>query len=281
MILTIDEMVKILRSSVNVQYEEADVTDSAYLTMTDEDILLFVKLGCSRAFPSITDLSDLDEGSEYPIVLLAKIELYTKLAVLKADKIDLVADNNNQLKQSQRFDHYMKLVAQAKEEYDSWVEDSVSGAIGGVQCYDVILANRHHTRRNYELTPTPKVKLKIGTVSNDSIDFSWSVSNTSHFGRYKVYISTTPIVDMFRDGAKAENKITEGATLVKSTSNIRDNFHRVTGLLPETVYYVAVISVERNLVFGYAECSVTTLEAFVEEDEVNQDTIDSEVNVDG
>ena len=44
MILTIQEVVEILRSSVNVQYEEAEIVDSAYLTMTDEEILLFVKL---------------------------------------------------------------------------------------------------------------------------------------------------------------------------------------------------------------------------------------------
>lgn len=281
MILTVAEMVKILRSIVNVQYEESEVIDSAYLAMSDGDIELFLKMGCSRAYPHITDLNDLEEGSEYPVMLLAKIELYTKLAVLKADKIDLTADNNNQLKQSQRFDHYMKLVAQTKEEYDSWVKDPTSGAIGGVQSYDVLLSNRHHTRRNYELTPTPKVKLNIDTVSNDSIEFSWSVSNTSHFGRFKVYLSTTPIVDMYKDGAKAEDKINTEATLVKSTSNIRNNYHRVSGLLPATAYYIAVISVERNLVFGYSEKCVTTLEEFVEEDEVNQEIIDSGVNVDG
>lgn len=278
MILTIQEVVEILRSSVNVQYEEAEIVDSAYLTMTDEEILLFVKLGCSRAFPQVANLEDLEDGSEYPIVLLSKIELYTKLAVLKADKIDLVADNNNQLKQSQRFSHYMKLVAEAREEYESWVKDTTSGAIGGVQSYDVLLANRHYTHRNYELTPTPKVKLQLGTVSNNSIDFSWSVSNTSHFGRFKVYFSKTPIVDLYKSGAKAEDKLNEGAILIKNTSNIRDNHHRITGLSPNTVYYIAVFSVERNLVFGYVEKTFTTLEEFVEEEDVNQEEIiDSEV----
>ena len=48
MILTIAEMVDILRSAVNVQYTESEVTDSAYLSMTDEEIMLFIKLGCSR-----------------------------------------------------------------------------------------------------------------------------------------------------------------------------------------------------------------------------------------
>ena len=108
MILTVEEIVKTLRNAVNVQYEESEVIDPAYLAMTDEDLMLFIKLAVSRAYPSVTTLSDLPEGSEYPIVLLAKIALYTKLAVLKADKVDMGADNNNYLKQDQRFQHYMK-----------------------------------------------------------------------------------------------------------------------------------------------------------------------------
>lgn len=270
MILTVQEIVEILRSSVNVQYEESGVTDSAYLTMTDEDLLLFVKLGCSRAYPEVSSLDDLEDGSEYPIVLLSKIELYTKLAVLKADKVDLTADNNNQLKQSQRFTHYMALVAEAREQYTSWLENEGQGK---VQSYDLLLSNRHHTRRNYELTPTPKVKLDFGTISNDSVEIGWSVSNTSRFGRYKVYLSTSPIVDMYKDGSKIEDKINSEATLVKSTNDIRDNHHRVSGLTPSTTYHVAVVSVERNSVFGYTEKTFTTLEEFVEEEEVSVDSI--------
>lgn len=277
MILTVKEIVELLRSSVNVQYAEAEVTDSAYLSMTDEELMLFIKLGVSRAYPSVTDLNDLEDGSEYPVVLLAKIELYLKLAVLKADKIDLTADNNNQLKQSQRFAHYMKLVEEARAEYESWIDNDSTGK---VQSYDVLLAKRHDTQRSYDLTPTPKVRLKADLVSNDSIDLSWSVSNTSHFGRFKVYISTSPIIDMYREGVKAEDKVSKEATLLKSTSNIRNTYHRVKGLTPNTAYYVAVISVERNLVFGYDEKCITTLEEFVEEDEVDQDIIDSEVNAD-
>ena len=108
MLLTVKDLISILRSSVNVQSTEAEVIDPAYLAMTDDDIELFIKLGVSRAYPDVTDLADLPDGSEYPITLLAKIELYTKLAVLKADKVDMGADNNNYLKQDQRFKHYIK-----------------------------------------------------------------------------------------------------------------------------------------------------------------------------
>ena len=270
MLLTVNELISALRSSVNVQSEESGVTDSAYLTMTDNDIELFIKLGVSRAYPSVTDLSDLPDGSEYPIILLAKIELYLKLAVLKADKVDMGADNNNYLKQGQRFDHYMKLVAEAREQYDSWLENEGQGEVSS---YDVLLSNRHYTQRNFEKQVSPKVSLKIDQVTSDSVNFHWGVTNTSHFGRFKVYISSTPIVDMYKEGVTYDKKISEGAELVVSTQNIRNTYHRVNGLKPSTQYYIAVISIERNQVFGYAETSFSTLDELEEEEELSKDNI--------
>lgn len=270
MLLTVEELVKLLRSSVNVQSEETEVIDPAYLTMTDDDIALFVKLGVSRAYPKVTDITELPSGSEYPIILLAKIELYSKLAVLKADKVDMGADNNNYLKQSQRFDHYMKLIASAKEQYESWLENEGQGEVSS---YDVLLSNRHYTQRNFEKQVTPVVSLKIDQVTSDSVDFHWGVSNTSHFGRFKVYISNKPIVDMFKEGATYDKKIDVDAKLLVSTQNIRNTYHRVNNLVSGTTYYVAVISIERNQVFGYSEMSFTTLEVLPDEEEVSNSTL--------
>lgn len=278
MILTVEEIVKTLRNAVNVQYEESEVIDPAYLAMSDEDLMLFIKLAVSRAYPSVTTLSDLPEGgSEYPIVLLAKIELYTKLAVLKADKVDMGADNNNYLKQDQRFQHYMKLVQSAKDQYESWLENEGQGEVSS---YDVLLDNRHYSNRNYEKQVTPKVQVSVDSVTSDSVDFHWKVSYTSHFGRFKVYISETPIVDMFRDGVTYSAKLTGGENLILSTDNIRNTAKRVNGLTPNTTYYIAVISIERNQVWGYSEVSFDTLPVLGDEENFETDTLpptDSEV----
>lgn len=275
MLLTVDELVKILRSSVNVQVPIEDGSDEtaidpAYLTMTDDDIQLFIKLGVSRAYPKVTDLAQLPSGAEYPITLLAKIELYLKLAVLKADKVDMGADNNNYLKQDQRFKHYMSLVEEAREQYESWLDNEGQGEVSS---YDVLLSNRHYTHRNFEKQVTPVVSLKIDQVTSDSVDFQWGVTNTSHFGRFKVYISTNPIVDMYKDGATYDKKIDDVAKLLVSTSNIRNTFHRVNNLEPDTLYYVAVISIERNQVFGYSEVSFTTLPVLDDEEEVSESSL--------
>lgn len=275
MLLTVEELVKILRSSVNVQVpieegSEETTTDPAYLTMTDDDIQLFVKLGVSRAYPDVTDLAQLPSGSEYPITLLAKIELYLKLAVLKADKVDMGADNNNYLKQDQRFKHYMALVAEAREQYESWLDNEGQGEVSS---FDVLLSNRHYTQRNFEKQVTPRVSIKIDQVTSDSVEFQWGVTNSSHFGRFKVYISKNPIVDMYKDGATYNKKIDVDAKLLVSTQNIRNTFHRVNNLESDTMYYVAVISIERNQVFGYSEMSFTTLPVLEDEEEVSESTL--------
>lgn len=270
MLLTVKDLISILRSSVNVQSTEAEVIDPAYLAMTDDDIELFIKLGVSRAYPDVTDLADLPDGSEYPITLLAKIELYTKLAVLKADKVDMGADNNNYLKQDQRFKHYMALVAEARQQYDDWLENEGQGE---VKSHDVLLSNRHYTQRNFEKQVTPKVSLKIDQVTSDSVDFHWGVTNTSHFGRFKVYISTSPIVNIYNDGATYDKKVLEGAKLIKSTSNIRDSYHRVGNLEPATDYYIAVFAIERNQVFGYKEVMFTTLKELEDEEDMSEENI--------
>ena len=275
MLLTVEELVKILRSSVNVQIpvdegSEETTNDPAYLTMTDDDIKLFIKLGVSRAYPNVTDLAELPSGSEYPITLLAKIELYLKLAVIKADKVDMGVDNNNYIKQDQRFKHYMALVEEARAEYESWLENEGQGEVSS---YDVLLSNRHYTQRNFEKQVTPKVSLKIDQVTSDSVDFHWGVTNTSHFGRFKVYISKKPIVDMFKEGATYDKKIDVEAKLLVSTQNIRNTYHRINNLESGTTYYVAVISIERNQVFGYSEMSFDTLIELEDEEEMSESTL--------
>lgn len=270
MLLTVDELVRMLRNAVNVQQEESEVIDPAYLTMNDEDLTLFIKLAVTRAYPNVTSLTDLPDGSEYPIVMLAKIELYTKLAVLKADKVDMGADNNNYLKQDQRFQHYMKLVDSAKSQYDTWLDNEGQGEVIG---FEVLLDSRHYSHRNYEKQVRPKVSVYLDGATNNSVEFHWKVSNTSHFGRFKVFISETPIIDTFRDGATYSSKLSGNEKLVLSTSDIRNTSKRVSNLLPDTTYYIAVVSIERNQVWGYAEMSFTTLPLFEDEEDFSADEL--------
>lgn len=283
MIFTVSELCNLLREAVNVQNEGAEIQDPAFLIMTDEDLTMFLKLGMSKVYPSVEDLADLPPGSDYPVILVSKKELYLKLAVVSAPLYDLTADNNNQIKRSQRFSHYMALAESAQAEYEDWVENGGGATVDpntgiqGVTTYEVLRSKNHYSLRNYEHGLSPVVRVKIGEITTESVSFSWSSFNNDHFGKYLVYVSENPIVDPFRDGSKAEDKILDGATLVLSTWDFRNNHKRVEGLKPETEYYIAVFSIERNQLYGYKQVTFQTLPVLTGE-EISVDSLGGEQN---
>ena len=283
MIFTVSELCNLLREAVNVQNEGAEIQDPAFLTMTDEDLTMFLKLGMSKVYPSVEDLADLPPGSDYPVILVSKKELYLKLAVVSAPLYDLTADNNNQIKRSQRFSHYMARAENAQLEYEDWVENGGGATVDpntgiqGVTTYEVLRSKNHYSLRNYEHGLSPVVRVKIGEITTESVSFSWSSFNNDHFGKYLVYVSENPIVDPFRYGSKAEDKILDGATLVLSTWDFRNNHKRVEGLKPETEYYIAVFSVERNQLYGYKQVTFQTLPVLTGE-EISVDSLGGEQN---
>lgn len=262
MILEVKDLINLLRSMVNVENE--DYEDEAFLKMSDEELAMYLKLGMTRLFPTCEDFSDLSSGAEYPLVLVSKKELYLKLAVTFAPLYNITADNNNQLQRSQRFDHYMKLAENAQDEFEDWEENNglidPNTGISGVQAYDSYLTKRHYESRNVRLAPTPIVRVNVVNIYSDSVEVRWKSFNVDHFGKYLVYVSEKPIVDIFKVGSKAEESINEGAKVVHSTFDFGDNAIRIEDLKPETVYYIAVFSIERNQKFGYKEVVVTTLE---------------------
>lgn len=268
MIFTQQELIQALRLAVNVDNQEQGV--DGRLNMTDEELMLFIKLGLSEVYPSCETLDDLPIGADYPIILVSKKELYLKLAVTYAPWYNIAAEGGNTLSRSQRFEHFMKLAENAQDEYENWQKtdgdiDPETG-ISGVRTYDVRLNKNHYTERNYILAKAPVVRIKIAEVTNDSVSFSWSSAGNDHFGKYLVYISESPVVDMYLDGSRAENKIAEGATLVLSTMDFHNNYKRVSGLKADTSYYLAVFSIERNQRFGYKEKEFRTAEEFVAEE---------------
>lgn len=252
--MTVEQIIQFLRLSVFVQDKDKVVSvDKAYLCMTDEDLLIYLNLALSRNFPEVPSLQYLPKESVFPVVILAKKELYYTLAVKEAPLYDIGADNNNYLKRSQRFDHYMKLIVQADKEYQDWLENG--GADGGtVKSYSVTLSDRYGTRYNYENAAVPTVTLYVGTVTEDTIEFWWSVKNISRFYRYKIYVSKEPIVDLFN----LKSHIASGAKLVAEIKDIHQVHCRLTGLDLKTTYYIAVQAINMATFSGYAQVQVET-----------------------
>ena len=251
--MTVEQLVDYLRISVNVQ-DPCDPTavDSAYLTLNDDGIKLFLEAVLSRDFPTVHSLDSLPSESTYALILLAKKELYFTLATKRSGDYDITADNNNNLRRSQRFDHYMTLIKQVDEEYNRYIDD---GGAGGhtLTSYDVLLSNRYATARNYEKGVAPALTLYVGGVTATTIELEWSVK-MNQFKEFKVYISDSTILDPFVMG----NKVSSKATLVATIYDPQQKKCRLENLTPNTTYHVVVSASEMSNLKGYAEVVVAT-----------------------
>lgn len=261
---TTQELISLLKSSISPLYEvEKSRYDPVFEEMGDEDFLIYLKLAVERVYPSVSSFEDLPDGSSYPIILLAKKELYLKLAVTHAEDYDVSVESGNSLKREQRFKHYLSLAKEAEDEFSEWENNAdkidPDTGVSGVNTYNTIRSKNHYSTRNYELELLPKVSINIDSVTNDSIKFSWKSFNNDHFAKYLVYLKEgDSVVDVYADGTNAESKVTKDSVLIKSTSNFRDTFKCISNLKPDTLYYLAVFSIERNQLFGFKEISFQT-----------------------
>lgn len=250
--MTVDQLVHYLRLNVSIQDPEGTVQDSAYLSMTDEDILLYMNVALTRNYPDIPSLDYLPTEYVYPIILLSKKELFHALAIKEAPLFDIGADNNNYLKRSQRFGHYMNLIAQVDKEFADYLEN---GGAGGntLTSFDVLLSDRYATKRNYEKGVIPALTLYVSSVGETFVEIAWKVK-LSRFKEYKVYISKSPVVDLVN---VSEPVVKE--TEVLTINNVHQTSCRIEGLDPDTEYYVAVSATEMSSLTGYKQELFKTL----------------------
>ena len=249
--MTKAELVRYLRLNVNIQ--NAEVTDTAYLSMTDEDIELYLNVVLTRDFPQVPSLDLIPQEDIYPVVLLAKKELYFTLASMDAPLYDLTADNNNQIKRSQRFEHYMKLIQAVDEEYNQYNEDGGAGTRNTLTSYDVLISDRYATKRNYEKGFVPTLSLRVVGVADTAIELLWSVQ-LSRFEKYEVYISEEQILDEY----SISEPVSKKAKLVAKILNVHQNKCRIEGLIPNTVYHIMVSATDKSSLVGRTEIIVST-----------------------
>lgn len=255
--MTTKQLIDYLRSSVHIS-EPSVEEDSAYLSMTDEDILLYLNVVMTRDYPDTPSLDAMENSSVYPITLLAKKELYYTLAVKEAPFFDLGADNNNYLKRDQRFQHYMKLIEQVDKEYQDYLDNggglSEDGAGNTLTSFEVLLSNRYYTSRYYEKGASPAPILYIDRVTEYFVELHWK-PKVRKFAWCNVYLSTEKIVDTYLLG---RSKIVDKNTLVQRINNPRQVSLRLEGLKPSTAYHIAIEVVDMSSLVGYSEVAFTT-----------------------
>lgn len=252
--MTLDQMIKYLRVNVNVQDPTIATEDPVYMSLSDEDLLLHLEVALSRDFPAIASLEYVTSEQLYPLMLVAKKELFYALAIQVAPEHDIGADNNNYLKRDQRFRHYMQLIQQVDKEHDKYLTNG-GGASGfnTLTSHEVLLSTRRTSPRNYEHGTRPVVRVFVGEITPTSIEVHWTSSMLS-FLNYKVYVSTQPVLDLFNP----RKPIKESATLLEVIYDAHHTSTRIINLQPETAYYIAVTTTDVSSLTGSDEILVTT-----------------------
>lgn len=245
--------VEYLRKSLVLKDPKVE-TDEAY-KFTDDDLWDIVQSVIPSHNPTYT-VDNYPENEKYFAVLLAKKEVYYRLAVASAPFYPLKAEGA-ELRKDYRFEHYMSLIRRVEEEYTlMWAQFDSSRvlSIENGNVGDLILRSKHFTSRNYNLASEPIVELEVDIVRDSSVDISWNKFDTSKgmFCNYLIYISENPIYDEYEDAISKE------VTKVTTITDIHRTKFRVKDLKPNTRYYVAVVSEDLNKLKGISEQEVET-----------------------
>jgi hypothetical protein len=241
--------IDMLRLSVKLQDPTVE-TDPAYQYEDDElwDILVI----CCSNFKSEYTPDTLPDEDKYLVLLMSKKEIWFRLASSMAPYYPIKSDDGS-LEQNVRFDHYIKLVQETSKEYVTLI---AGGGTGGVaQAYDVLCKNYHYSLREYNLANKPLVTLTLSGATATTINCDWTKFSVKAglFLCYKIFYSTSAIVDEY-----AEEVIPANLTgyLINDIHRLK---YKITGLTPGTTYHIAVLSVDRNGLYGYSEKTLATL----------------------
>lgn len=243
-----NKLVKYLRSSLALNYPEI-VRDDAY-KFTNEELADVLEMMIPVQNPSYTK-ETFPKEEEYFLILLAKKEIYYRLATAMAPLYPLSAEGA-ELRKDYRFEHYMSLIRRVEIEYaQMWekFENSQPLEVG-----DLFIERNHFSNRNYENAVRPTVELKVHTVRSNSVDISWTKFDVPRgkFLEYNIYVSKSPIYDEFIES------IDKGAKKIARILDIHRTKYRIDSLEPNTEYYIAVTSEDANTLTGVSEQKILT-----------------------
>jgi hypothetical protein len=230
--------------------QDPDITplDPEFLAMKDDDLKAVLEFCLYKDYPSYT-LDTIPNKAVYPLILLSKIELYQRLST-KTAPLYTVGFGDSSVKESERYEHYMRLVSEVRNEYSMHTSNNTQIEVG-----QIYLANKYFSQRTYNNMERPTVSLAVDNVYSDKVEISWSNASVKRFADFMLYLDTKPILDPY-----SEKGIRDEVTQYKQKiTDIHINKYRITGLLPNTTYYVAIAVEEMNGLKGFSEMTFQTL----------------------
>ena len=160
----------------------------------DEDLEEILNACLLKVEPNST-LDNVSSGSQYLLIILAKKEIFTRLAT-KSAPLYSIKTKDSAVNKQERFDHYFQLIQQLDKEYK---EELATGRNSTIETGEVFIDGRYFTKRNYDHSSVPKGELTLDNAYIDKLEVSWtSFDNTKgKFGCYRLYICEQPIIDKY------------------------------------------------------------------------------------
>lgn len=260
--MNIKELVEYLKTSLFIIDPETGNTindDPEFVALSDSHLEHVLKVAMSNV-NSRKSIEEIEPIDVYPVVLLARREIYYTLATKSAPLYDMSVAGSagaSSIMRNQRFNHYMKLVEGVNDEYKLYMSTGQGGR--ALQSSDVIgevlLPSRYYTPRNYTLANKPTIKLQIDTIYPEEVEIHWKGIQVDRFKQYKIYLGEeTSIIDKY-----GGSLIKKGSRLIDTITDFHIRHFRVSNLKPNTEYYIAIVIEELNGLKGYNELTFTTV----------------------
>ena len=197
-------------------------------------------------------ISTLPASYEGYILLLAKKEVYFRLATLTAPEFNMETEFSKLL-QGDRWQHYYKLLELTVKEIARIEEES---SFNTIIPGEVIISGRDGTQRNYRLAENFAGEVNLSGITQTSVNVDWTKFVDRDFAGYKLFISTTAMYDPY-----AENDLDTSLAFysVNITDPHRDKL-RIASLTSDTLYYLCFVYQHSNGLRDIISTSFTTLE---------------------
>ena len=242
-----DDLIQYLQESISTPLLEQDPVYQALRIGGIRSIVEQVirQRGCT--------VNNIPLAEEEAIILLAKKEIYMRLATNMAPEWDIETQYTKLLKAT-RFEHYIKLVTVIQDEITILQRNGHFNTVGANEIY---ISARNGYARNYQLAPAQYPVLTVANITSTSADFSWNQFDVtiSRFSAYELFIGRGIMYDEFEDPKLIKSNIIKNFFMLDG----RRTALRVKELTPATNYHALLLFRSTNQRVDYHQIQFTTI----------------------
>lgn len=253
----LNTLVDILKSRVQLKApeEETDVVYKVQPTVLEEIIIHSV----SAHNPAYT-VDTLPQEEEPFVLWLAEVEVYFALASGNSRFFSISAQGA-EINKQQRVNHYMKLIEGRQRHYDTMWAKFKENNPNQVSTGEIYTFSPNALTRIWRLAERPSIVLQCVAKTPTTADLLWTVKSSLNKYRVSVYKHSDLIVDEWEIPTWSDSTfipINSNSTWLFSTNDLFINKYRVKGLVPDTLYKVAVVLVDNLGRWTHSEIELIT-----------------------